>query len=141
MQLAGLNYMTIMLAAGASFIFGGIWYGLLSRPWMDAAGITMDDIKAANGDRAVMPYAITFLAQLVMATVLAAVIVMAAGATPGLAASLATAATMWLGFVATSLLVNHTFQMQSRMLTLIDAGHWLGVLLIQSAVIAGLGAS
>lgn len=139
MQLAGLNFMAIMLAAGASFIFGGVWYGVLSRPWMEAAGISMDDIKSSSNG-AIVPYAITFLAQLVMATVLAAVIVMAAGATPGLADALGTAAVMWLGFVATSLLVNHTFQMQSRLLTLIDAGHWLGVLLIQGGVLAGIGA-
>jgi hypothetical protein len=35
----------------------------------------------------------------------------------------------------TSLIVNHAFQGAKRMLTLIDGGHWLGVLLIQSAVL------
>ena len=33
---------------------------------------------------------------------------------------------IWAGFVMTSLIVNHQFQMQKRALTLIDGGHWLG---------------
>lgn len=140
MQLAGLNYIAIMLAAGASFAFGGIWYGILSRLWMKAAGVTMDDIRARDSS-AVTPYVITYLAQLVMAGMLASVIalVSAADGSAGLLTGLKVAASMWLGFVATSLIVNHTFQMQSRTLTLIDGGHWLGVLLLQGAVLAGLG--
>ena len=44
-------------------------------------------------------------------------------------------ALMWLGFVATTLAVNHTFQGAKPILTLLDGGHWLGVLLLQGAVI------
>ncbi|MFV0296607.1 MAG: hypothetical protein ACK5JT_10870 [Hyphomicrobiaceae bacterium] len=43
-----------------------------------------------------------------------------------------------MGFVATAIVVNHQFQMRNPMLTLIDAGHWLGVLLIQGAIVAPL---
>ena len=45
----------------------------------------------------------------------------------------------WLGFVVTTLAVNHAYQGARRALTLIDAGHWLGVLLIQGAVIGLMG--
>ncbi len=45
----------------------------------------------------------------------------------------------WAGFVATSLAVNHAFQGARLKLTLIDAGHWLGVLLIQGALIGWMG--
>lgn len=46
---------------------------------------------------------------------------------------------MWLGFVITTLTVNHGFGGQKPKLTLIDGGHWLGVLLVQGAVIGALG--
>jgi hypothetical protein len=39
----------------------------------------------------------------------------------------------------TSLVVNHAFQGVRRTLTLIDGGHWLGVLLIQGAIIGWFG--
>ena len=47
---------------------------------------------------------------------------------------------IWLGFVITTLSVNHAFQGAKRELTLIDGGHWLGVLLLQGSVIGLVGA-
>jgi hypothetical protein len=41
--------------------------------------------------------------------------------------------------VITTLAVNHAFQGSKRALTLIDGGHWLGVLLLQGAVIGLMG--
>ena len=34
---AGLNAWMLPVAAIASFMFGGVWYTLLSKPWMAAA--------------------------------------------------------------------------------------------------------
>jgi hypothetical protein len=45
----------------------------------------------------------------------------------------------WLGFVATTLSVNYAFGQRKPALTLIDGGHWLGVLLIMGAVIGAFG--
>lgn len=45
-----------------------------------------------------------------------------------------------VGFVLTTLVVNHTFQQARRTLTLIDGGHWLGVLVIQGAVLGWFSA-
>jgi len=46
---------------------------------------------------------------------------------------------VWGGFVATSLVVTNMVQGVSRVATLVDGGHWLGVLVIQGAVIGWLG--
>ena len=51
-----------------------------------------------------------------------------------------TAAFMWLGFVITTLSVNNAFQGAKPALTVIDGGHWLGVLLLQGAIIGLMGA-
>ena len=42
---------------------------------------------------------------------------------------------VWFGFVLTTIAVNNAFSGRKPMLTVIDAGHWLGVLLIMGAVI------
>ena len=42
---------------------------------------------------------------------------------------------VWLGFMLTSMAVNNAFTGRKIMLTLIDAGHWLGVMLILGAVL------
>ena len=46
----------------------------------------------------------------------------------------------WFGFVLTTMAVNNAFRGRKPMLTVIDGGHWLGVLVIIGAIIgAGSG--
>lgn len=137
MSFAGLNHLAIVIAAVASFLFGGLWYGLFSKQWMEAANITHERIAASGNSMA--PYIITFVAQLIMAWVLAGVIGHLGTGQVTLRNGLISGAVIWLGFVATSLAVNHAFQMQKKSLTLIDGAHWLGVLLIQGAIIGWFG--
>jgi hypothetical protein len=138
MQFPGLNVYAIVLAAVVGFMFGWLWYGVLfSKQWQAAVGKTEAELKA-EGPNA-MPFVIAFVAQLIMAWVLAGVIGHIEPAHVSLKGSLITAALVWLGFVATTLAVNHTFQGADRTLTLIDGGHWLGVLLLQGAVIGLFG--
>ncbi len=49
------------------------------------------------------------------------------------------AALLWFGFVLTTLAVNNTFGMRSPKLILIDAGHWLAVMVLMGVVIGLLG--
>jgi hypothetical protein len=139
MSFAGLNHLAVVLAAMASFIFGGLWYGMLSARWMAAAKIRPEDIEAGKGGVTVAPYVIAFVAQLVMAYVLAGTIGHLGVGQVSLKNGVISGATIWAGFVATSMVVNHAFQGAKKMLTLIDGGHWLGVLLIQGAVIGWMG--
>ena len=46
-----------------------------------------------------------------------------------------TGALIWLGFVLTTILVNNAYTFRSLKLTAIDAGHWLGALIIIGAVV------
>ncbi len=137
---AGLNAWALPLDAAASFIFGDIWYGALSQKWMDAAGLTKEKVSA-SGKPVAVPFIITFIAELLMAWMLAGLILhMAkAGLPAGLRNGMITAGFIWLGFVVTTLVVNHQYQMQRASLTVIDGLHWLGVLLIQGAVLGIIG--
>lgn len=138
MQFAGMNPWAIVAAAVVSFVFGAIWYGTLAKPWMDAAGKTEADIK--NAGSPIQLYAVTLAALLVMAWVLAGMIGHLGPGQVTLRNGIISGAFAWVGFVATALVVNHGFQGAPRTLTLIDGGHWLGVLLIQGAVIGAIGA-
>lgn len=137
---AGLNEWMLPLAAFASFAFGGVWYGVLSKTWMAAANLNEEKIGSGAG-RAVVPLVITLLAQMFMAWMLAGIILhMAKAGIPASARNgMVTAAFIWAGFIMTTLIVNHEFQMQKRLLTLIDGAHWLGVMLIQGAVLGAWG--
>ena len=141
MHVTGINYWAVAAAAAASFIFGGIWYGLLCKQWMAAAGVDEKFVKGDRGGPSPVPFAVAFVAQLVMAWMLAGVILhLSRGGLPAnLRNGLISGALMWTGFVMTSLVVNHAFQGAKRSLTLIDGGHWLGVLLIQGAILGIMG--
>jgi len=137
---AGLNAWSIPLAAAASFLFGGVWYGLLSKPWMDAAGLRQDQLENPKGPSP-MPFVVTFIAQLVMAWILAGLLLHLArsGIAMNMRNGTVSAFFVWLGFILTTLVVNHQFQMRKAALTIIDGGHWLGVLLIQGAILGAFG--
>lgn len=139
MHFAGLSLFAIVLAAVVSFMFGWLWYGILfPKQWMAAAGKTEADLKAQGGPTPT-PFVISFVALLVMAWVLAGVIGHLGAGAITLSSGMTSGALVWLGFVATTLAVNHTFQGAKPVLTLLDGGHWLGVLLLQGAVIGWLG--
>lgn len=136
MSFAGFNLLAVVAAAAASFIFGGIWYGGLSKQWLAAIGKTEAEIKSAGRSLPVL-FLITILAQIVMAGVLAGILGHFGQVT--VRSGVITAALLWLGFVATTLVVNHGYQGSRWSLTAIDGGHWLGVLLIQGAVLGAFG--
>ena len=140
MQFAGINYIAVLASAVASFMFGGVWYKFLAKPWMAAAGLTEDVINASQ-KRGAATYlmALAFVAQLIMAIVLAGLIGHLGNDQVTLRNGIISALFVWAGFVITAIAVNHSFQMRLGTLTLIDGGHWLGVLLIQGALIGFVG--
>lgn len=137
MAFAGINYVAVAVAAIASFAFGSVYYMALGRQWMAALGKTEADIKSGGVKPA--PFVIAAVAQIVMAVVLAGVIGHLGPGQVTLANALTSAAIVWAGFVLTSMAVNHGFQGARPALTVIDGGHWLGVLLIQGLVIGLFG--
>lgn len=136
MGFGSLNYVSVFLAAIVSFVFGGVWYTVFSRQWMEAVGMAPDRPQVDRGGLGL--YVLAFVAQLVMAWMLAGVLVHLSLA-PGIRVGMVSAALIWLGFVMPTMLVNYAFHGAKRELSLIDGGHWLGVLLIQGAIIGWWG--
>lgn len=137
MQYAGTNYWAIALAAAASFLFGAVWYGALGKAWIAAVGKSEDEVRSSG--QTPLLYLVAMGALLVMAWVLAGIIGHLGPGSVTLRNGLISGAFIWLGFVATTIVVNHGFQGANRTLTVIDGAHWLGVLLIQGAVIGAMG--
>lgn len=132
MAFAGLNYVAILVAAIAAFIVGGAWYGILGNQWLAALGKTRDQLGSP-----VRPMIISFIAELVMAWILAGVLghLGEVSVTTGIISG----AFIWLGFVATTQVINHAYQGTKIAQTVIDCGHWLAVLVVMGAVIGWFG--
>ncbi len=143
MNLGNLNYWPVLIATIVSFVFGALWYSSLSRQWMAARDMSSADMEKAKAEMGAVPvpYIVAFVALLVMAWMLAGVLLhLARGGMPvTIRAGMISGFFLWLGFVMTTMAVNHAFQGAKRSLTLIDGGHWLGVLLIQGAILGWWG--
>ncbi len=134
MIFAGINYLAVLVAAIAGYVVGSIWYMTLGNAWMKALGKTKEELKPSAG-----PFIAAFLMQLLMAYILAGAIGHLGDNTVTLKNSVISAAFCWVGFVLTTMFVNHRFQGSPLMLTIIDAGHWLFVLLVMGVVIGLFG--
>jgi hypothetical protein len=121
----------------AGFGLGAVWYMVLGHAWMHAMGKTAAELSPDTGSAKAMPFVISIVALLIMAWMLAGIMGHLGDVT--IKGGVITGALVWLGFVITTMGVNHAFGQAKPMLTLIDGGHWLAVLLIQGAVIGAFG--
>ena len=136
-----INYLAILSAAVVSFVFGAAWYGLLGKQWMAAQGWTQADMLDASGKPKVpvVPMIISFVAELIMALILSGVLAHVAKSGVTVRAGMLTGLICWFGFVITTLVTNHAYGRAKMSLTIIDGGHWLGVLLLQGLVLGLFG--
>jgi Protein of unknown function (DUF1761) len=133
MVFAGINYLAVVIAAVVGFAAGAMWYRVFGNVWLMAQGRAPGDITPTPG-----PFIVAGVAQLLMAYMLAGVLGHLGDV--NLENGIVGAAFIWLGFVATTIAVNDSFQGAKATLSLIDAGHWLVVLLLMGAVIGVFGA-
>lgn len=134
MDFSAVNYLAVVVAAVAAFVFGAVYYGALGKPWMKAARI-----DPASAKMSAALFATSFVAELVMAFVLSLVINAFGMGTTTLVGGLVSGFVVWLGFLATTMAVNHRYQGFGWDLTVIDGLHWLGVALVMGAVIGWFG--
>ena len=133
MSLGSLNYLPIFGAAIASFVFGGIWYSVFSKQWMDAVGTSPERVQKDRSSLGL--YVLAFVAQLVMAWMFAGILVhLSQGGMGWIACGL-----LWRGLCIPEMVFNYAFHFALQSLTVIDGGHWLGVLLIQGAIMGWWG--
>jgi hypothetical protein len=132
-----VNYLAVFVAAAVGWLAGAVWYTVLAKPWVAAHGKTMEEFKAEQATHkgtvhAWLPFALAFVAELVMALVLYGI---ATHIKPmSMRSTLMVAVLLWAVMVAT-MLVNNAFSGRRYMLTLIDSGHWLLVILLMGVVI------
>ena len=140
MTFGGINHLAVIVAAIVSWIFGAVWYGALGTQWAAALGRSKDALMP-GGRPGTTTLVVSFIAQLVMAEMLAGLIGHLGPNQVNVRNAVISAAFIWFGFVLTVLVSTHGYQGSRRSLTLIDGGYWLGVLLVQGLVIGLFGAA
>src|SRR5690606_16488728 len=108
-----VNWLAVVLAAVASFAFGAVWYMALSRQWLSALGKTREQLSAGYTS-----FVWSIVVELVMAYMIAVLAPAALGTVTPLGAALL-GAQLWLGFVITTLILNHRYEGMKWSLTAI----------------------
>jgi hypothetical protein len=142
MAFLHVNYLSIFAAAVAAWLFGAAYYTALSKHWLAALDKTMEQCQAEQaaktGIAKYAPFITVFVAELIIAYVLYGLLMHMGNFT--VRAGIISAGLCWFGFVLTTVTVNNAFSGRKTMLTVIDAGGWLGAFVIIGAVIGGMGA-
>jgi hypothetical protein len=135
------NYVSVLLAAVAAWIFGGVYYTSLSKYWLAAQGKTLEQCQAEQASKSgaakAAPFIVVFVGELIMAWAMYGILfhmsmfTLRAGAISG--------AALWLGFVLPTIAGNYVFSGKKTMLIVIDSGAWLGAMIIIGAVVGWMG--
>jgi hypothetical protein len=137
-----VNHASILLAAAAAWLFGGLYYSLLGERWMAAQGKTMEQCKAEMAGKSKLqiygPFVLAFVGSIFIAWALYGILLHLNRFT--VRGGMISAALIWFGFVLTTMTVNNAFHGKRAMLTVIDSLHWLGGLLIIGAIVGWMGA-
>src|SRR3954470_986547 len=141
MAFVTVNWLSIILAAVAAWLFGGIYYSATSKFWLAAQGKTMEQCQAEqaakSGAAKAAPFIVVFIGELIMAWAMYGILfhlgmfTLRAGAISG--------AALWLGFVLPTIAGNYVFSGKKPMLVVIDSAAWLGAMVIMGAIVGWMG--
>lgn len=126
-----MEYLGLLAAAVAAFIFGSVWYMALGKQYQRAQGLGPEACKGKK--MPATPLVICFLGELVMAAALS-----------WLLARMSVVGWMWgammggvigAGIILPTVVINNAFPGRKLALSLIDGAHWIAVAIIEGAVL------
>ncbi|MBS9717689.1 DUF1761 domain-containing protein [Pseudohalocynthiibacter aestuariivivens] len=112
-----MGFLSVVIAAIASYAFGAVWYMALAKPWMAAAGLRESEINRKDPK----PYIISFVSALIVAGMMRHIFFISGIDTVG--TGLMGGFGLGIFIVSPWILTNYAFSMRPRALTLIDGGY------------------
>ena len=107
----------VLIAAAAAWIFGAIWYGMLSGPWMAASGKSPEDMQGSSK----LPYIISLISVVLVAGMMRHIFAMAG--IDGLQKGFVTGLGLGLFIVSPWIVLHYSFSGRPVKLMAIDGGY------------------
>lgn len=116
-----MGILSVIAAAFAGFAFGAVWYMILAKPWMAAAGIASGPDGKPQDTGSKLPYLMAAGAMVLVAGMMrhvfasSGVVTASGGMISGLG--------IGLFFISPWIMINNAYGMRPFRLTLIDGGY------------------
>ena len=75
-----MGFLSVIVAAVAAYVFGAVWYMVMAKPWMEAAGLKEGDINRSDPK----PYIISFVMAVLVAGMMRHIMALSGMSTPSL---------------------------------------------------------
>ncbi|MGB8262168.1 MAG: DUF1761 domain-containing protein [Terracidiphilus sp.] len=126
------NYLAVLVAAIASFVFEALWYSLFLDTWLNGIGRTREWL-AHSGMSEGIQYAVALVSAAVIAMAISCVTQLTGAQTWRRGA--ATAAKLWAGFVLPVWATEYIFEVRPWSLFAVNAGFWLVGMMLMGAIV------
>jgi hypothetical protein len=132
MSKVRLNWVAILVAAIASFIFEALWFSVFLNEWLAGIGRTHEWLMS-SGMSPALQYGVAILCAVIAAAVLSLCI--QASGEHNARRGVLVGVIVWLGFVATSWATEYIFEVRTLQIYAINAGFWLFDLMLIGAIV------
>jgi hypothetical protein len=127
-----LNWVAILVAAIASFIFEALWYSVFMNQWLAGIGRTMEWL-VSRGLNPSIQYATALFCSIIVAAVLT-ICIQASGEQTA-RRGIICGAVIWFGFIATSWATEYIFEVRTLQIFVINTGYALIDLMLIGAIV------
>jgi hypothetical protein len=127
-----LNWVAILVAAIASFIFEALWFSVFMNEWLVGIGRTREWLVSTGLNPAIQ-YATAIICSIIAAAVLS-ICIQASGEQTARRGILC-GAVIWLGFIATSWAKAYIFEVRTLQIYAINTGYALIDLMLIGAIV------
>lgn len=128
-----MGYLSVIIAAAASWVFGAAYYMTLSKPWIEASGIAVDADGRPKGGASPTPFILSAICMILVAGMMRHIFQMTGIVSFG--AGLISGAGIGLFFIAPWIMINNAYGMRPFKLTMIDGGYAVAGCAIIGAVL------
>jgi len=127
-----LNWVAILVAAIASFIFEALWFSIFMNQWLAGIGRTREWL-IATGLNPSIQYGTAILCSIIAAAVLS-ICIQATGEQTA-RRGIVCAVVLWFGFIATSWAKAYIFEVRTLQIYAIYTGYYLIELVLMGAIV------
>ena len=115
-----MGFISVLIAAAASWVFGALWYMMLAKTWVAASGVAVDE-KGRPKDQTPLPFILSAIAMILVAGMMRHIFAMADIDT--MAKGIMSGLGIGAFFITPWIMINNAYGGRPFTLTAIDGGY------------------